>query len=80
GIEESGDYDSVGGYVHSMLGKIAEEGDSFQSGRARWIVEKVRGRRIETIRLVAQDPWPTEVHGHDGAGEIRVEEQTGHLP
>src|SRR5204862_138430 len=23
---------------------------------------------------------PIEVHGHDGAGEIRVEEQTGHLP
>ena len=80
GIEESGDYDSVGGYVHSMLGKIAEEGDSFQSGRAKWIVEKVRGRRIELIRLVAEEPWPTEVHGHDGAGEIRVEEQTGHLP
>ena len=80
GIEESGDYDSVGGYVHSMLGKIAEEGDSFQSGRAKWIVEKVKGRRIELIRLVAEEPWPTEVHGHDGAGEIRVEEQTGHLP
>src|SRR3989442_1490157 len=80
GIEESGDYDSVGGYVHSMLGKIAEEGDSFQSGRAKWIVEKVRGRRIELIRLVAEEPWPTEVHGHDGAGEIRGEEQTGHLP
>ena len=80
GIEESGDYDSVGGYVHSMLGKIAEEGDSFQSGRAKWIVEKVRGRRIELIRLVAEEPWPIEVHGHDGAGEIRVEEQTGHLP
>src|SRR5256886_3763459 len=80
GIEESGDYDSVGGYVHSVLGKIAEEGDSFQSGRAKWIVEKVKGRRIETIRLVAEERWPPEVHGHDGAGEIRVEEQTGHLP
>src|SRR6266550_1768425 len=80
GIEESGDYDSVGGYVHSVLGKIAEEGDSFQSGRAKWIVEKVKGRRIETTRLVAEERWPTEVHGHDGAGEIRVEEQTGHLP
>src|SRR5947209_6572446 len=79
-IEESGDYDSVGGYVHSVLGKIAEEGDSFQTGRAKWIVEKVKGRRIEAIRLVAEERWQTEVHGHDGAGEIRVEEQTGHLP
>src|SRR3989440_825970 len=80
GVEEAGDYDSVGGYVHSMLGKIAEEGDSFQSGRAKWIVEEGRGRRIELIRLVAEEPWPTEVHGHDGAGRIRGEGQTGHLP
>src|SRR5436190_9108544 len=80
GIEESGDYDTVGGYVHAMLGKIAEEGDSFNSGRVKWVVEKVNGRRIETVRLISEEPWPTEVHGHDGAGEIRVEEQTGHLP
>jgi putative hemolysin len=60
GIEESGDYDTVGGYVHAMLGKIAEEGDSFNSGRVRWVVEKVRGRRIETVRLIADEAWPTE--------------------
>src|SRR5260370_32262479 len=53
GIEESGDYDSVGGYVHAMLGKIAEQGDSVQLGRARWIVEKVKGRRIETVKLLS---------------------------
>src|SRR5207302_11046599 len=64
GLEESGDYDSVGGYVHAMLGKIAEEGDSFQAGRAKWIVEKVKGRRIESVRLTAEEPWPTDSHGH----------------
>jgi putative hemolysin len=79
GIEESGDYDSVGGYVHAMLGKIAEAGDSFQSGRAKWIVEKVKGRRIETVRLVAQNPWPDEALGHDGAKPASVEEGTGHI-
>ncbi len=57
GIEESGDYDTVGGYVHAMLGKIAEEGDSFNSGRVKWIVEKVTGRRIETVRLASEEPW-----------------------
>jgi magnesium and cobalt exporter, CNNM family len=60
GIEESGDYDTVGGYVHAMLGKIAEEGDSFNSGKVKWVVEKVKGRRIETVRLVSDDPWPDE--------------------
>ncbi len=78
GIEESGDYDSVGGYVHAMLGKIAEEGDSFQAGRARFTVEKVNGRRIETIRLTSEESWPDEAHGHDGS-RAQVEEGTGHL-
>ena len=79
GIEESGDYDSVGGYVHAMLGKIAEAGDSFQSGRAKWIVEKVKGRRIETVRLVSENPWPEEAMGRDGAKHAPVEEGTGHI-
>jgi len=82
GLEESGDYDSVGGYVHAMLGKIAEEGDSFQAGRAKWIVEKVKGRRIESVRLTAEEPWPTDSHGHahDGSqSQSEAEERTGHL-
>ena len=80
GIEESGDYDSVGGYVHAMLGKVAEAGDSFVAGRARWTVEKVKGRRIETIGLVSEGLWPNEAMGRDGQKpEAGVEEGTGHL-
>jgi putative hemolysin len=59
-IEESGDYDSVGGYVHAQLGKIATTGDSFKGGRATWTVEKVKGRRIEWVKLMADVPWPDE--------------------
>src|ERR1700704_1138129 len=59
-IEESGDYDSVGGYVHAQLGKIATTGDSFKGGRANWTVEKVKGRRIEWVKLTAEVPWPEE--------------------
>jgi putative hemolysin len=59
-IEESGDYDSVGGYVHAQLGKIATTGDSFKGGRATWTVEKVKGRRIEWVKLTADVPWPEE--------------------
>ncbi|HKW59878.1 MAG TPA: hemolysin family protein [Candidatus Dormibacteraeota bacterium] len=77
GIEESGDYDSVGGYVHAMLGKIAEAGDTFTAGRAKWIVEKVKGRRIETVRLVSEDPWPDE--SMEGSTHETVEERTGHI-
>jgi putative hemolysin len=82
-IEESGDYDSVGGYVHSVLGKIASSGDSFTAGRAKWTVEKVKGRRIETIRLTADNPWPTDEFSSssnkDGSGKSSLEKETGHL-
>ncbi len=60
GIDESGDYDSVGGYVYYMLGTIPEAGASFQGGRARWTVEQVNGRRIKKVRLSATEPWPDE--------------------
>ena len=60
-IEESGDYDSVGGYVHAQLGRIATTGDSFKAGRATWTVEKVKGRRIEWVKLTADLPWPEDV-------------------
>ena len=91
-IEESGDYDSVGGYVHAMLGKIAVAGDSFRAGRAVWTVEKVKGRRIETVRLKSDHPWPAEALVASGfatpgptdgrANEPEsstVEESTGHI-
>ena len=90
-IEESGDYDSVGGYVHAMLGKIAAAGDSFRGGKAVWTVEKVKGRRIETVRLKADQPWPNEAllaaglaapsqrDGHEGH-DSALEEQPGHIP
>jgi putative hemolysin len=91
-IEESGDYDSVGGYVHSVLGKIAVVGDSFKAGRARWTVEKVKGRRIVSIRLSADQPWPSDAlaasgmahpsqsNQPEGKDNPAMEKETGHLP
>jgi putative hemolysin len=90
-IEESGDYDSVGGYVHAQLGKIAVAGDSFKGGRATWTVEKVKGRRIEWVRLKADVPWPdevlvvaglkkdTQVARRDGSDSDAVGGESGHL-
>ena len=66
-----------------MLGKIATPGDSFTAGRAKWTVEKVKGRRIETIRLTADKPWPTDelpsASNKDGPGKPELEKETGHL-
>jgi putative hemolysin len=60
GIAESDEYDSVGGYVYSVLGTIPEAGTSFDSGGVRWTVEQVNGQRILTVRLIAPDPWPDD--------------------
>jgi putative hemolysin len=60
GIAESDEYDSVGGYVYSVLGTIPEAGTSFDSGGVRWTVEQVNGQRILTVRLISPDPWPDD--------------------
>ena len=61
GLEESSDYDSVGGYVYATLGEIPEAGTTFEVGRLRWTVDRVNGHRVERVILRSQDPWPTEV-------------------
>jgi putative hemolysin len=60
GISESGEYDSVGGYVVASLGTIPAPGAQFQGGRVKWKVEQARGNRVEQVRIVASAPWPDD--------------------
>jgi putative hemolysin len=60
GINESGEYDSVGGYVVASLGTIPAPGAQFQGGRAKWKVEQARGNRVEQVRLTSTEPWPDD--------------------
>src|SRR5215813_782142 len=61
GLEESEDYDSVGGYVYATLGEVPEAGATFDSDGLHWKVEKVTGRRIEKVRLLSDVAWPKPV-------------------
>ena len=61
GIAESEEYDSVGGYIYSVLGSIPEIGATFEGGRAQWTVEQVNGQRIMRVRITSRDPWPDPV-------------------
>jgi putative hemolysin len=61
GLEESEDYDSVGGYVYATLGHVPEAGATFDSGPVHWTVEKVSGRRIVKVRLLSDRAWPEPV-------------------
>src|SRR5438270_493860 len=61
GINESDEYDSVGGYVVASLGTIPQPGAQFDGGRAKWKVEQARGNRVEQVRLTSPEPWPDDV-------------------
>jgi len=74
GVEESEDYDSVGGYVYATLGDVPEAGESFDSGEVHWIVEKVDGRRIVKVRLKSERPWPDEALVDAGLTTAPVED------
>jgi CBS domain containing-hemolysin-like protein len=63
GVEESQDYDSVGGYVYATLGEVPEAGTTFDSGKVHWTVEKVNGWRILKVRLRSDEPWPVQPNG-----------------
>jgi CBS domain containing-hemolysin-like protein len=61
GLEESSDYDSVGGFVYATLGEIPQAGTTFEVGSFRWTVDRVNGHRVERVILRSQEPWPDEV-------------------
>jgi len=61
GINESDEYDSVGGYVVASLGTIPQPGAQFQGGRAKWKVEQAHGNRVEQLRLTSPEPWPDDI-------------------
>jgi putative hemolysin len=60
GVEESDDYDSVGGFVYATMGEVPKSGATFEAGRVHWTVEEVRGHRILKVRLRSEQPWPQE--------------------
>jgi putative hemolysin len=69
GVEESADYDSVGGYVLATLGEVPEAGASFDAGRVHWTVEQVNGRRVLRVRLRSDGPWPADALAEAGLAQ-----------
>jgi CBS domain containing-hemolysin-like protein len=51
-----GNYDSLGGLVFELLGRVPVAGDSVECEGVRLIVERVDGRRVVRVRLVRMEP------------------------
>ena len=60
GVDESDDYDSVGGFVLATLGSIPDAGARFDAGRVHWTVDAVNGNRVLEVRLQSDEPWPDD--------------------
>jgi len=50
-----GNWDSIGGLVLGLLGRVPVPGDSVVADGARLVVERVDGRRIAQVRIVLPD-------------------------
>ncbi len=54
-IPEGDEYDTMGGYVITTLGRIPEKGESFREGRLTVIVEEATPTRVVRVRLEVRD-------------------------
>ncbi|MEK7862030.1 MAG: hemolysin family protein, partial [Chloroflexota bacterium] len=50
-LEESEDYDTLGGFITNRLGRFPRAGESVETTDARFTVESVEGRRIRRVRV-----------------------------
>jgi CBS domain containing-hemolysin-like protein len=54
-IPESSSYETVGGYVMQVLGRVPRVGDTFEADGLRIVVEHMDGRRVDRVRIVAAE-------------------------
>ncbi len=65
-LPEGADYDTVGGFVITTLGRIPEEGESFRHDRATVTVLEASPTRVLKVRLeVSKTDDPHDHLGHD---------------
>jgi len=51
-----GDYETLGGFLLAMMGRVPEEGETFRYGSMLFTIEKATPRSIEEVRLTLQPP------------------------
>jgi len=61
------DYDTVGGYVFGLFGRIPRSGESTTVDRFKFRVEKMKGSRILSLHLTLLGPPPLPEEEQDKA-------------
>ncbi|MGH2377341.1 MAG: CNNM domain-containing protein [Candidatus Limnocylindria bacterium] len=60
-LEDSEDYDTLGGYIVHELGRLPKAGEEVRTDGVRFIVESIEARRIRRVRVVRAVPSPQSV-------------------
>lgn len=50
-IKKEEDYDTIAGFLYSLVGKVPAEGEEYESDGLRFVIEKVTGQRIERVLI-----------------------------
>ncbi|HSV32382.1 MAG TPA: hemolysin family protein [Atribacteraceae bacterium] len=67
-IPESEQFESLGGLVMELLGKIPEEGESMEINEYTIQVERMNRRRIATVRIIVNRKREGELYGQTDSG------------
>ncbi|MGB7861184.1 MAG: hemolysin family protein [Acidimicrobiia bacterium] len=57
----SGEYETVGGYLMSELGRIPRHGDSVDGETFEMSIRRIEGRRVREVELKVSKPPPNEI-------------------
>jgi CBS domain containing-hemolysin-like protein len=57
-VPDTGEYQTLGGLMGHVLGRIPEAGDNIEVGDVRYVVERMDGRRVDRIRIEPRRPGP----------------------
>ena len=66
-VPENGDYETVAGFVMAELGRLPVVGDRSPSTRARSVVQRLDGRRIDRVRFLPKPTPAPEASETEGA-------------
>jgi putative hemolysin len=64
-IEESGEYETVAGWLMDVIDQLPELGETYELGGWSFTVTALDGRRIESLQVVAPEPAADAVDGTD---------------
>ena len=58
---EEKEFETVGGYIYDLVGSLPDVGQKVSAGCLEFVVERVRGQRIEKVRVILPKPEEQQV-------------------